>query len=154
MKKLKNKKGFTLIEIIVVLVIVGIMIAIAVPAVLGYVDKAKEAQAMTEGQAGYLASQAITVKAKASNNTLTDAQIQTKINTASEMKDALGSDSTSIKTYFCKVSATKDVEGCSFTTKSSKTNRYINITANSDTTVTDTPLYKNTDGTLVTVPTN
>ena len=42
MKSLKrNKKGFTLIEIIVVLVIMGILIAIAVPSVLGYVNKAK-----------------------------------------------------------------------------------------------------------------
>ena len=32
-----NKKGFTLVEIIVVLVILAILAAIAVPSVLGYV---------------------------------------------------------------------------------------------------------------------
>ena len=33
-----NKKGFTLVEIIVVLVILAILAAIAVPSVLGYVE--------------------------------------------------------------------------------------------------------------------
>ena len=36
-----NKKGFTLVEIIVVLVILAILAAIAVPSVLGYVEQAK-----------------------------------------------------------------------------------------------------------------
>ena len=34
-----NKKGFTLVEIIVVLVILAILAAIAVPSVLGYVEE-------------------------------------------------------------------------------------------------------------------
>ena len=37
-----NKKGFTLVEIIVVLVILAILAAIAVPSVLGYVEEAKK----------------------------------------------------------------------------------------------------------------
>lgn len=51
MKSLKrNKKGFTLIEIIVVLVIMGILIAIAVPSVLGYVNKAKEQRYLSDAE--------------------------------------------------------------------------------------------------------
>ena len=41
MKKVNNRKGFTLVEIIVVLVILAILAAIAVPSVLGYVEEAK-----------------------------------------------------------------------------------------------------------------
>ena len=41
MKKINNRKGFTLVEIIVVLVILAILAAIAVPSVLGYVEEAK-----------------------------------------------------------------------------------------------------------------
>ena len=41
MKKINNRKGFTLVEIIVVLVILAILAAIAVPSVLLYVEEAK-----------------------------------------------------------------------------------------------------------------
>ncbi|MGI6500238.1 MAG: type II secretion system protein [Anaerostipes sp.] len=37
-----KKKGFTLVELIVVLVILAILIALLVPALTGYIDKAKE----------------------------------------------------------------------------------------------------------------
>lgn len=40
-KKLKDKKGFTLVELIVVLVILAILAALLVPALTGYIDKSK-----------------------------------------------------------------------------------------------------------------
>lgn len=49
MKKL-NKKGFTLVEVIVVLVILAILIAIAVPSVMKYIDDAKDAQIMAQAK--------------------------------------------------------------------------------------------------------
>ena len=39
-RKMKNKKGFTLVELIVVLVILAILAALLVPALTGYIDKA------------------------------------------------------------------------------------------------------------------
>ena len=41
-KKLKDKKGFTLVELIVVLVILAILAALLVPSLTGYINKAKE----------------------------------------------------------------------------------------------------------------
>ena len=57
--KMKDKKGFTLVELIVVLVILAILAAILVPALLGYIDKAREKQITTNAHAAYVATQAI-----------------------------------------------------------------------------------------------
>lgn len=48
-----NKKGFTLVEIIVVLVILAILAAIAVPSVLGQVEEAKKEKYIAEAKAIY-----------------------------------------------------------------------------------------------------
>lgn len=49
LKNLSNKKGFTLVEVIVVLVILAILMAIAIPALTGYIDKANERNVLAEG---------------------------------------------------------------------------------------------------------
>lgn len=53
MIKRSNKKGFTLVEIIVVLVILAILAAIAVPSVLGYVEEAKKEKYIAEAKSIY-----------------------------------------------------------------------------------------------------
>ena len=47
----RSRGGFTLVELIVVLVILGVLATFAVPALSGYIDSAKEKQAVSETQA-------------------------------------------------------------------------------------------------------
>ena len=56
--KQKDNKGFTLVELIVVLVILAILAAILVPALLGYIDRAKQQQIVLNARSCYTAEQA------------------------------------------------------------------------------------------------
>ena len=61
LKKLKknNKKGFTLVELIVVLVILAILAALLIPALTGYIDKAKEKDVIAETRQVVMAAQTL-----------------------------------------------------------------------------------------------
>ena len=50
MAKNNKRRGFTLVELIVVLVILAILAALLVPALTGYIDKAKKNQVIAETQ--------------------------------------------------------------------------------------------------------
>lgn len=56
-KKLKDKKGFTLVELIVVLVILAILAALLIPALTGYIDKANGEKIIAETRMIVMATQ-------------------------------------------------------------------------------------------------
>lgn len=58
-KKLKNKKGFTLVELIVVLVILAILAALLVPALTGYIDRANNQAIITKTRSLVMAAQTL-----------------------------------------------------------------------------------------------
>lgn len=55
-RTLRDCRGFTLVELVVVLVILGITASFAVPALTGYIDTSKEKKAVSEAQACVIAA--------------------------------------------------------------------------------------------------
>ena len=71
-KKLNETKGFTLIEVIVVLVIIAILMAIAVPNVLGYINRAKGTSEQAAVRSVYMAATAESAEILKTESSLED----------------------------------------------------------------------------------
>ena len=91
--KMKESKGFTLVELIVVLVILAILAAMLVPALTGYIDKANKEKVTAECRQVVMAAQteasSLYGKANGGAITLTDtekAQLAADIAKLSETK--------------------------------------------------------------------
>jgi len=87
MKKMKKKKGFSLVELLIVIGISGILMAIAAPKYQGMIDKAKEVE-----QKSYIRETLNYVDVYNLNKS--DAQKITEANTLTEANTKLQSSST------------------------------------------------------------
>ena len=86
-QKSKEQKGFTLVEMIVVLVIIAILAAITIPALLKYIDKAKDKQLVINARTAYLAAETAASEAYAANVTMPASIIFNKDGSASKTTD-------------------------------------------------------------------
>lgn len=87
--KLKNKKGFTLVELIVVLVILAILAALLIPALTGYIDKANKEKVVSETRMVVMAVQTVASEAYGQIGAGSDLYYST---TAGDWFSALGTD--------------------------------------------------------------
>ena len=91
-RKMKNKKGFTLVELIVVLVILAILAALLVPALTGYIDRARKEAIVAETRSVVMATQTVVAEkygAKAGDVTIADAD-KTTIKNLAEVTGTIG----------------------------------------------------------------
>jgi len=88
-----SKKGFTLVELIVVLVILAILAAMLVPALTGYIKRAKQEKDYQAASVVYAAAQAAITDAYGHNATITSPLTQTTRTYGPEVYDLAGVDS-------------------------------------------------------------
>lgn len=91
MKKL-NKKGFTLIEIIVVIVVLAVLMAVSVPSVLKYINEADNAKYMAQGRSVMTIAQTEVIKAYVGDNEITSAELAKLTGTSAAVKTTYGSE--------------------------------------------------------------
>lgn len=109
-----TKKGFTLIELIVVIAIIGVLAAILVPTMLGYVKKSKISSANTTASSVYKAINTALVEMDEEGNTVGSGTISFASGGTASADSILG-DSTAqsafnskMQTYFADIVKLKD----------------------------------------------
>ena len=114
-KAKENKKGFTLVELIVVLVILAILAAILVPTMTKWIDKANEKQVVIDARTAYLAAQTVVSEQYGAGNTLDELNFSN--DTSSEDANGEASDLADISgEYSASFTVTSNkVESGSFT---------------------------------------
>lgn len=90
-RKMKNKKGFTLVELIVVLVILAILAALLVPALTGYISKANEEKVVAECRMTVMAIQTQATEIYAADGSVTESALSKADSTIRQLAETAGS---------------------------------------------------------------
>ena len=80
LKKKNSKKAFTLIELIVVIAIIGVLIAILVPTMNGFVSEARDTANLANARTGYSIAAAAQAQLETSGEAIDAAALVSEIN--------------------------------------------------------------------------
>lgn len=119
MKKIgkNSKKGFTLVELIVVLVILAIMAAMLVPALTGYIKKAREEKDYQAASQALVAAQSLATQYYGKTANPTPAGAQSEI-TVGNVNDLIGANTVTGVSNI-QIGSDYTVTGITFTINSS-----------------------------------
>lgn len=136
-KRRSRKGGFTLVELIVVLVILAILAALLIPALTGYIDKAKQKQIIAETRQVVMAAQTLVDEAYGTKNvgatitvsSTTDATV--KIDDVAKLAEVKGTINSvtvgkigDVPNKITKVEYTNNGKKCTFTASDSDQGSY------------------------------
>lgn len=92
MRKIRNKKGFTLAELLIVVAIIAVLVAIAIPVFTSQLEKSREATDASNIRAAYaeVAAAALSDPETAVSATVEKKQLQDDWQNAASIKDIAG----------------------------------------------------------------
>ena len=136
-KRRSKKGGFTLVELIVVLVILAILAALLIPALTGYIDKAKQKQIIAETRQVVMAAQTLVDEAYGTKDvgaTITvssETGATVKIDDVAKLAEVKGTINSvtvgkigDVPNKITKVEYTKNGKKCTFTASDSDQGSY------------------------------
>jgi type IV pilus assembly protein PilA len=120
-KRVNGKKGFTLVEIIVVLVIIAILAAAGIPAMLGFINQARERANVATARMVYVAAQAVATQySNVTDGTAINSNMFTHADALKTFTDMLGDDADVSKVKITSITDGK-VESIKYETATGKT---------------------------------
>lgn len=131
--KRKKEGGFTLVELIVVLVILAILAALLIPALTGYIDKAKDKGTISETRQAVMAAQTLADEDYAAGTTtkFTAANIKTLADVPGNITDQEQSGGKVVKLTY-----TNNGRSCTYSVSKDASNNYTGTGTYSDITKT------------------
>lgn len=108
-RAMKNKKGFTLVELIVVLVILAILAALLIPALTGYIDKANKEKVVSETRMVAMAVQTEASEAYGHGEALTEWTSGDHIDNIKKLAEVLDKDTQKFSAQVYKDGSLKEV---------------------------------------------
>ena len=117
LKKLTNKKGFTLMEMLIVVAIIAVLVAIAIPTFNGALTKSKEAADVANIRAAYAEYQVKAISGETINDTTwTDLIGKAKLNyNSADHGYSLGTDKKTITYVSTKLDCGNSNNGKTYT---------------------------------------